>query len=225
MTLLSYHNDPQLKADIVAEMKIHQKQDDLIKGSYKQENGRFKGCAVGCGVQSLNVKKGLSIRHDDHLGYANALGIPEWLARLEDILFEGLEETESNSFPVRFLKAIPIGVDLEPVKWKFCAFILKEQIDLVLGLKIDVKLKEQVVNAIQDVLSLHVRAIKSGQWDEKAESAAESAAWSAGWSAGWSAAESAARSAAWSAARSAESAAYKRYTDYLIELLEKEARA
>jgi len=202
MKTLSYHNDKKLKDDMVKEMLHHQKADALIKGTYSRMNGIFRGCAVGCGVQSLNLKRGLTIKHDDHAEYAKALGVPEWLARLEDTLFENLPEKESKEFPVKLLKVIPVGVNLESVKWKFSAFILKENIERVLLLKIEDKLKEQVVNAIKGVLNLHEKAVETGKWDE---SAAESA---------WSAAES--------AESAARSAAYLRYADELIKLLKKQ---
>ncbi len=220
--MLSYLNDPKLKTAMVAEMEKHQKQDAIIKGTYAQQNGMFKGCAVGCAVQSLNISRGLHIQHDDHASLAEAIQIPEWLWRLQDGLFENLPEPLNSQFAVDFIKAIPVGIDLEPVKWKFCAFILKENIERVLLLKIDAKLKEQVVTAIKGVLDLHEKAVMSGKWDESAwsaaESAAESAAGSAAESAAWSA-ESAARSAAESAARSA---AYERYAKELLRLLKAE---
>ncbi len=201
---LSYHNDATLKKDMVEEMAIHKKQDAFIKGTYGHMNGQFKGCAVGCGIHSLNVRRNLGIEaFGDHAAYSKALGIPEWLARLEDTLFENLPKKEANNFPLDFVKAMPIGVDLEPVKWRFCALILKENIERVLTLKIKDDLKQQVVESIQGVLKLHETAIDTGKWDE---SAAGSAARSDARSAVWSAAESAARSAE-SAARSAESAA------------------
>jgi hypothetical protein len=246
-------------------MLDHQKHDDFLKGTYAKMNGRFRGCAVGCSVQSLNVKRGTIIEYDDHAALGKAIGIPEWLFRLQDALFEGLPEIESKKFPVKFFKVIPVGKDLEPVKWKFCAFILKENIERVLTLKIDDSLKEKVVSAIQGVLKIHETAIETGTRSarsaaDSAESAARSAArsarsaawaaadsarsaaWSAAESAAWSAADSAARSAdsaAWSAAESAawaaadsawaaaesawaaaDSAAYIKYADELLRLLE-----
>ena len=218
MKILSYLNDKTLKNDMVEEMTMHQKQDALIKGSYGHMNGKFTGCAVGCGIRSLNVCRNLNIaNYGDHGSYARALGIPEWLARLEDSMFENLPEKEAKEFPLKFIKAIPIGVDLEPVKWKFCAFILKENIERVLLLKIKDELKEQVVSAIQGVLKLHEDAVKTGKWNGSAESAARSAARSAESAArsAESAARSAARSAAWSAARI-------KYSKELLRLIEKQ---
>ena len=231
--LLSFHSDPTLKAEYVARVKAHAEADEIVKGQYWQ-NG--KGCAVGCTIHS-----------GTHAAYETILGLPEWLARLEDTLFENLPNRKAKLFPGRFLEAIPVGVNLERIKWKFCAFILAENIERALLLKISDELKEQVVSAIRGILVLHEKAVIDGIWDESAARSARSAAWSAesaAWSAGsaarsaaWSArsarsaawsAESAAWSAAWSAgsaesaesaAWSAGSAAYTRYAEKLIELL------
>jgi hypothetical protein len=206
----AYLNDPKLKRDFVKEVKWHQDQDKIIKGTYQEgSNGDFKACAVGCSIHSLNRMKGKSYDTSKHKVYETELGIPEWLARLEDTIFEGLPDELAVKWPLRFAKAIPVGVNLEPVKWKISIFILSESIERVLGLDISDDLKKQVVDAIRDVLVVHEQAIKTGVWAESAAGSAWSAAWSAAESAAWSA-ESAARSAesaARSAARSARSAA------------------
>jgi hypothetical protein len=222
-TMQSYLNDTKLKKEFVAEIKWHQDQDKIIKDTYQQgSNGDFKACAVGCSIHSLNRMKHKSYDTSNHKVYETELGIPEWLARLEDTIFEGLPNELAMKWPLRFAKAIPVGVDLEPVKWKISVFILSENIERVLALDISDDLKKQVVDAIRDVLVVHEQAIKTGVWDgsaaESAARSAESAARSARskhWAAAWSAArsaESAARSArskhwaaAWSAARSARS--------------------
>lgn len=95
--MLSYHNDSKLKKDMVSEMKIHKKQDDFMKGAYVHQSGRFKGCAVGCAVQSLNVKRGLTLPHDNHAKLAEASGILEWLWRLQDTLFEQLPDGDTTA--------------------------------------------------------------------------------------------------------------------------------
>ena len=119
--------------------------------------------------------------------------IPEWLARLGKTLFEGLPDDRAKDFRRQFLDAIPVWVNLEPVKWKFCVFLLNENIERVLLLDIDTHLKEQVASAIRECLALHERAIVTGVFDcnasQSARSAARSAAWSAAGSAAWSAAE------------------------------------
>jgi hypothetical protein len=221
---LSYHNNPEVKESLVARMQKHIELDELVQGA-TGENG--KGCTVWCALNNGDLKEGYN-----HEAFETRLGLPEWLAILQDSIFEGLKPEDAKQFSSDWPKAIPVGKDLTPVKWKFCAFILQRNIERVLTLDIPEDLKKQVVDAISGVLELNKSAAKTGVWDESAAESARSAAWSAAWSA-----ESAARSAAWSAAWSAESAAwsagsaarsaarsarsaeYKIYADHLIELL------
>ncbi len=215
-TLISYKNDKGLKDMLVKEIERHRKLDKIVQGRYgKNEDGdNFRGCAVGCSIHSLNVKLNKDFSPNDHSVYEKELGIPEWLARLEDTIFEGLPKNEAVKWPSAFAKSVPVGVNLEPIKWKFCAFILKENIERVLTLTISDDLKKQVVDAIRGCLSLHENAIRTGIWDESAARSAVESARSAAWSAAWSA-----RSAAWSAAWSARSAAYKKYAKELLRFI------
>jgi hypothetical protein len=211
---------------LLGEIERHRKADQIIKGTYGEENGTWKGCAVGCSIHSINILKGKEYETNDHHIYETQLGIPEWLAKVEDTIFEGLPTEDAMLWPEQFTRAVPVGVDskkLEFVKWKFCLVLLKENYDQVKGLDITEELKNQVLEAIDEVRKVHQTAVDTGKWDESAassaaSSAAESAAWSAR-SAAWSA-RSAASSAAWSAWSAARSAAYKRYADVLTDLLE-----
>ena len=191
----TFHNDIAIKEKYVARVKAHQEADKIIKGKYWEEG---KGCAVGCTIEG-----------NKHNRYETELGLPEWLARLEDILFEGMPNEDAMKFPLRFLEAIPVGVELDKVKWQFSAYLMKENIERVLLLNIDEILKEQVLKAIKDVLSLNENAIETGIWDASAARSVESVAKSAR-SAAESAAESVAESvaeSAWSAESAASSAA------------------
>jgi hypothetical protein len=242
---LSYQNNLDLKTAFVKEVKKHRKADEILQGTYgEMQNGKWRGCSVACANRSLAILNGEKLV--ESYGYHRNLAIKlfgsesmEWLARLQDTIFEGLPKKEAMLWTEQFAKAIPVGVDLTKVKWQFCAFILKENIDRVLKLKISDELKEQVVKAIRGSLALQENAIKTGNWDglsawsaawsaesaaRSAESAARSAAWSA-WSAAWSvesaarSVESAARSAAWSVESKARSAAYIKYATKLLQLL------
>ena len=214
--MLTYNNDPQFKKEFVPIVVRHRKDDAVVQGTYGTQNGHWRGCAVACSLRSYDLLKGrkLKVEYSNHSRFEKVGLWPEWLARLEDTLFENLPRDEAMRWPERVAKAVPVGVDLTTVKWKFCAFLLKENIGRVLSLDINDDLKNKVVSAIRQVLAVHENAIRTGEWDESAASAAESAAWSA--------AESA-QSAAWSAAESArsaaESAAYVRYADKLLKLL------
>ena len=196
----AFHNDMKIKEKYLDRVLAHQKADEIIHGIY-WENG--KGCAVGCTIHSGN-----------HKYYEKELGIPEWLARLEDTLFEGLQNGRAKAWPAQFLEAIKPGVDLEQVKKPFTIFILEQNLTYLDQCKFDADKWPDVKSAIDGSRAAAVQtieALKSGS--ESAARSAESAAWSAE-----SAARSAARSAAWSAesaeraarsaARSAESAAW-----------------
>jgi hypothetical protein len=92
------------KKDFVNELKKHQEMDNFIRGNYW--TGK-KGCAVGCSLKSISTVNDLNLRQfSDHALYETHLGIPEWLARLEDTLFEGMSEEKSRAWPVDFAVAI-----------------------------------------------------------------------------------------------------------------------
>lgn len=111
--LLSFHNDPAIKEKYLNRLYLHYKADEIIQGTYWQ-NG--KGCAVGCTVHSRS-----------HESYESELGIPRVLAYLEDGIFEGLPNEKAKEFPIQFLEAIPVGVDLEPVWRKFMIWLLIDE--------------------------------------------------------------------------------------------------
>ena len=193
---LSFKNDPAIKNELIKRMDHHIELDELIQGA-TGTNG--KGCTVWCALNNGELKRGY-----DHSAFPDVLGLPEWLARLHDTIFEGLPTEDSKWFSKEWVRAIPIGINLEPIKWKFAVFILKENIERVTALDIDQKLKAEVINAIKLSLSVNESAMVTNSWSESAESAAESAA----------------KSAAWSARSAAKSAAYKKYAVELLRLFE-----
>jgi hypothetical protein len=209
-SLRAFHGDPAIKAKYIARVRQHRLAEHLTKGiGWEPETQR--GCAIGCCLEAY-----------DHSRYPIELGLPEWLARLEDAIFEGLPIAEAQAWPEAFLEAIHPGADLELVRHKLAL----RRIDRLIALQqsnlgkhreeIDAVI-QQTIAALMQVRRCHEAEIggdtcdvsaaaESAAWSAvAARSAAESAAWSAE-SAAWSAAESAAESAAWSA-ESAESAA------------------
>lgn len=100
--MLSFHNDQEIKEKYLNRVIKHRELDNLIQGT-GWENG--KGCAVGCTLENY-----------DHSRYPIELGLPEWLARLEDRIFEGLPRKEAILWPERFLESIPVGINLEKIK-------------------------------------------------------------------------------------------------------------
>jgi len=87
----AFHNDEKIKQKYLNRVADHRKADELVKGS-TGSNG--KGCAVWCTLNKYN-----------HKAYEKELGIPEWLARVEDLLFEQLPDNRSQKWPEQFLKS------------------------------------------------------------------------------------------------------------------------
>ena len=173
--LLAYHGDPAIKLKYVSRVTAHQKADELVRGIYWVGG---KGCAVGCTVHS-----------PEHKAYETELGMPEWFARLEDMIFEGMSEAASCRFPLGLISTIPVGfAEWDRLYHEFCAYVLRDVC------KFDRTAFPDVAAAVDDIVRLHEQMTES---DDQA------------WSAARSAAESAARSAAESAVWPAESAARK----------------
>ena len=176
--MITYNGDPVFKKQFVAEVVKSRKLDMVLQGTYGQQNGRWRGCAVACSLRSLDILKGRKpkVEYNDHPRFEREGLWPEWLARLEDAIFENLPQEQALLWPEKLAKAVPVGVDIEPVKWKFCAFLLSENIERVLVLDIKAELKEQVVSAIRQVLAIHENAISTGVWNESAARSAEMSA-------------------------------------------------
>src|ERR1044072_6143915 len=110
-TLKAFHNDVAIKTKYLKRVRAHQKAEELIRG-VGWECG--KGCAVGCTLEEYN-----------HAKYETDLGIPEWLAHVEDTLFEGMSVEKSKTWPEEFLKAAPVGAKLDKIKGPLMVIILK----------------------------------------------------------------------------------------------------
>jgi len=114
------------KEDFIKELKWHQAQDNFIKGTYF-EDGR--GCAVGCSLESIARTKGLKLSFCSHKEYEAHLGIPEWLARVEDRFFEGVSVGRSKQWPLEFAEAINTGANLEKAKIPFLIFVVESTLE------------------------------------------------------------------------------------------------
>ena len=221
----AFHGDPAVKEKYLARLMAHHEADEIIQG--RGWDGSH-GCAVGCTLNGY-----------DHQAYENELGLPRWLAHLEDQIFEGLPAVDAQRFAVDFLEAVPVGADVDIVRWQLAsqrhaldrdrllsnpepyAKQCVAALDLVIAYcDSQDKTESAAESAAESARSAAESAARSAAWSaaesaESAWSATESAVWSA-----WSAAESAAWSAAWSAARSAaRSYHFKWEAETLLALL------
>lgn len=120
----------ELKSALVAEIRKHREQDQVIQGNYgTEEDGKFRGCAVGCAIDSLFRVGGHDTPYylcSDHGIYERELGIPRILAELQDIIHEGLSDESFPTWPERFMEAVPTETDLLRVWPKFALWLLHD---------------------------------------------------------------------------------------------------
>ena len=198
----AFHGDAAVKEKYLARLKAHHEADEIIQGT-GWDFGR--GCAVGCTLNKY-----------DHMAYERELGLPRWLARLEDRIFEGLPAVEAPRFAVDFLESIPVGANVDKVRWQLASKRHTRDMDRLLTNP--EPYAKQCVEALGLVIAYCDSEGKAAARSARsAWSAAESAAESA-WSAAWSAARSAEESAG-SAAESARSDHFKWEAATLLNLL------
>jgi hypothetical protein len=183
--MLSFHGKESVKKKYLKRVIAHRKADEIVKGIYWQKG---KGCAVGC-----------TIHGDNHFAYETELGIPAWIAFLEDDLFERMPNEDAKEWPARFLEAVPVGKDpawFDRIKSQFLHYVLVDEKDGV----VNVATRDDVKGWIRSVAVIHEK-LGRGEVptdDEKvqAERAARDA-WDA-WAA-WAAWDAWAAWAAWAA--------------------------
>ena len=160
--LLTFHNDPAIKEKYLARIRAHMAADEIVQGI--GFDGK-RGCAVGCTLDKY-----------DHSAYPAELGIPEWVARLQDEIHEGLPIDIAKKWPERLLNACPVGVDLEQVKAPFMIFVLSDCLT-----RFDHDKFPEVKSVIDKVIYLYTSGCtQEEQWDA-AESAATAAAAESFW--------------------------------------------
>lgn len=103
----AFHGDPEVKAKYLRRVINHQRLDSIVQGTYWEDH---KGCAVGCTLHSPEDDYLRFDEGDIHVAYESELGLPEWVAELEDFIFEQLTDpTIIRDWPLRFLEVIPVG--------------------------------------------------------------------------------------------------------------------
>lgn len=155
----AFFSDEAIKQKYIARVDGHIKADNLVRGQ-GWESGR--GCAVGCTLEGYN-----------HKAYETELGIPEWLAHLEDKLFENMTREKSKTWPKVFLEAIAPGVDLESVKSPFLIIVLEHALKSLDACGFDQKAVQGSRAVVLEIIRCHKGASES-EWE-----AAREAAWAA----------------------------------------------
>jgi hypothetical protein len=219
--VLSYHNDPAIKTFHVAQAKHHLAADMLMVGTYgfNHLGGAFCGCSVGCMAHDIDPTA--RYHNDVHKTVADHAGWPLWLVHLNDVIFEGLPRGARETFHVQLREAIPVGVDLEPVRHQL---VIRHLDRLIACQEKNLGKHDKAVNA---VIAQTMDAIRQVRQCHEAEIAGHDCDWVAARKLAGSAASAAeevswsARLAARSAARSAEGAKWSvanTAADWLVAL-------
>ena len=200
---MSFFGSQCLRDAVVERVREHQRLDQIAQQVYWDGS---KGCAIGCVLHSGN-----------HLAFEQQLGLPVFLAYMDEHIFEKLPLEEAKGWPLRFIEAVPVGVDLELVSPRFMHWLLSDP-DGVRQYA-----DARTVPIMDTLVAMYARRIEGIPFDVDAARDAVAAAWAAGdaaWAAAWHAAGAAAVAAAWAAGDAAGAAAVRRQADCLIALLQ-----
>ena len=114
-TKSAYDNDPEIAAQIRAQVQHHYDADEIIHGKYWEDG---KGCAVGCIVHSSDHSK-----FDEIFGEGG-----EACAYLLDALFESIPNGTAKELPRRFSLAVKSGADMRMVVPQWIYWTLTENV-------------------------------------------------------------------------------------------------
>jgi hypothetical protein len=193
----AFHGKKAIKAKYLSRVRAHAAADKIVKGIY-WEGGR--GCAVGCTIHGW-----------DHRKYETELGIPRWLALLEDRIFEGMPLDQAKRWPERFLSAIAVGQDLKGIKKPFLQFVVAEARSSAAA-----KAEAAAAAAASEAAEAAARALARAEAEAEADTEANAA----------NAVEALAEAAVWPSlteaarAEAARAAVWSRFADKLVELIE-----
>ena len=171
----TFTKHPNFKPALMEQLAWHRSQDRIARVGYGKIGDDFRGCAIGCAINSLRLAGFCTLSSDDHAGLAEEIGVPESLLRLADHLFENLPSAESLEWPHRFFNAIPEGVDLSLVVNKWLYWLLVDPVEGVLCLAKTEKTKA----AIHRVAELHLLTLRGGEVTNEEWALEARAAWAA----------------------------------------------
>jgi len=122
VTILAWHNSPNIKAEVLNRMVQHRKADEIVRGVYQEIDPDltfgYRGCLIGCTLpkQPISSESGSnSPFHGWHAEVEIQYGIEKSVGHLLDSIFEGLPDGRHAEFAVASIEAIPVGADLSTV--------------------------------------------------------------------------------------------------------------
>jgi len=181
--MVSFFGEHSLKHAVVERVKEHQRLDQIVQRIYWDGQ---KGCAIGCVLHS-----------DDHMAFERQLGLPVFLAYLDEHIFESLPAEEARTWPLRFIEAVPVGVDLDLVFPRFLHWLLTDPD----GMRSHANANTlRIIDTIADLYARRIDGVPFDQaaaWAAAEAAAAATRAAEAAMAATRKVAEAAAEAAAW----------------------------
>jgi len=116
----AYHGSPALKEELLARVAVHAASNDIPKrdGSTRRPSP-FHAPGATSWVRDSAAP---------YLAMERQWGIPQMLARLEDVIYQGIPYSDAMAWPRRFAESMPVGADLSRVGWRFLHGILTEAV-------------------------------------------------------------------------------------------------
>jgi hypothetical protein len=110
---LSFHNDPLLKAALVAEGEYHAAHNMLAHVGYGNDSltkDEFRGCSIGCYAHGKHTG-------DRHQWGADFYGHPKRLWLCADAIYEGLARNGDDiEWHRKWVSTIPVGVEFSKLE-------------------------------------------------------------------------------------------------------------
>ena len=105
------------------------------------------------------------------MAFETQLGLPVFLAYLDEHIFEKLPLDQAKAWPLSFIEAVPVGADLELVFPRFMHWLLSDP----LGVRRHAN--AETVLIIDSLVRMYADRINGVPFNERAAARAESAAW------------------------------------------------
>ena len=120
--ITAWHNDHDLKAATVADLKRDHEKDHLVRGLFGELgiDSEYRGCQVGCLVMADMFRHG-TLNEESvynvawHAEVESRFGVPRALAYLWDRTFEGVPSAAAPVFAIASVDAVRVGADLSMV--------------------------------------------------------------------------------------------------------------
>ena len=60
-----------------------------------------------------------------------SFGIPGWICKIKSLFFDVLKKDEGDKFYLDLIASMPVGVNLQPLKWKFLSYMITQCIGML----------------------------------------------------------------------------------------------